>query len=162
MIIKESVEKTAMLTYFKDKVQPLHSQARHYTIQSTRIVFWRTKLYYIIFKNIYLSKVDQPIHFTLPDIIWHKKVLLKITLFTWRLLCNMIPTKDNLLRPDFQLCVAGCDAVESTYHLFLRCPIFYYVGHLVRNWIGISHHLSDHFIQVGKMCANAKFLQFVL
>jgi len=61
--------------------------------------------------------------------IWHKDVPLKVVVFAWRLFRDRLPTKDNLLRRgvinfDSRLCVAGCDTVETSYHLFLHCNIF--------------------------------------
>jgi len=32
------------------------------------------------------------------DDFWHKQAPLKVSLFSWRLLCNRLPTKENLVR----------------------------------------------------------------
>jgi len=88
--------------------------------------------------------------------IWHKDVPLKVVLFAWRLLRDRLPTKDNLLRRgvinhDSRTCVAGCDLVESSSHLFLHCDIFGSVWHLIYRWIGVSvtnpFYVPDHFHQ---------------
>jgi len=47
----------------------------------------------------------------------------------WRLLCNRLPTKDNLVRQGVLLsidpaCVGGYDHIESATHLFLHCNVF--------------------------------------
>lgn len=60
--------------------------------------------------------------------IWHKDVPLNISLFVWRLLCNRLPTRDNLVKRGIilyatQLCVYGCGNVESIDHLFLSCNV---------------------------------------
>jgi len=51
--------------------------------------------------------------------------------------------------------VVGCDVVELADHLFLECPLFSSVWHLIRNWIGICsadpHRLPNHFIPFGHM-----------
>jgi len=90
--------------------------------------------------------------------IWLKDVSLKVVVFVWRLFRDRLPTKDNLLRRgvithDYRLCVAGCDFVESSPHLFLHCNIFGSVWHLIYNWIGVSvtnpFYVPDHFHQFG-------------
>ncbi|GAU46775.1 hypothetical protein TSUD_402860 [Trifolium subterraneum] len=90
------------------------------------------------------------------ELIWHKQVPLKVSIFAWRLLRDRLPTKANLvargiITPEFHLCVSGCGGVESAQHLFLSCTVFGSLWSLVRSWIGFSsadsHHLSDHFVQ---------------
>jgi len=58
----------------------------------------------------------------------------------WRLFRDRLPTKDNLLRRgvinhDSQTCVAGCDLVESSSHLFLHCNILVQFG--IRSTVGL-------------------------
>jgi hypothetical protein len=53
-------------------------------------------------------------------------VQLKISTFPWRLFCDMLSTKSNLvlrscLRNDSVLCSAGCKILEDLNHLFLNC-----------------------------------------
>jgi hypothetical protein len=87
----------------------------------------------------------------LTDLLWHKQVLLKVSVLAWRLLRNRLPTWDNLVRrhiitPDSQLCVTGCGGVETTHHMFLSCPIFASLWHLIRGWVGVS--VADLFSRV--------------
>ena len=61
--------------------------------------------------------------------VWHKLVPVKVSIFVWRLLQDRIPTRANLVRrlvlqPNDNLCAAGCDSFETTYHLFLQCNSF--------------------------------------
>ena len=77
--------------------------------------------------------------------IWNKEVPLKISLFVWCLLCNRLPTTDNLIKrhilhPNAQLCVGGCSMIEDAKHLFLSGDFF---GKL---WYGISHWLGYHLV----------------
>jgi len=63
------------------------------------------------------------------DLIWHRHVPLKVFIIAWRLICDRLPTKANLvargmLGHDAQLCVVGCGEVETAQHLFVSCPIF--------------------------------------
>ena len=50
-------------------------------------------------------------------------------------------------------CVAGCDCVESSSHLFLHYNTFGSIWHLIYNWIGIlvtnPLYVPDHFHQFG-------------
>ena len=81
---------------------------------------------------------------------------LKVVLFAWRLFRDRLPTKDNLLRRGVinhasQTCVAGCDLVESSSHLFLHCNILGSVWHSIYRWIGVPvtnpFSVPDHFNQ---------------
>jgi hypothetical protein len=63
------------------------------------------------------------------DLIWHKQVSLKVSIFAWRLLRDSLPTKANLVARgiislDALLCVSGCGEIESAQHLFLCCSFF--------------------------------------
>jgi hypothetical protein len=108
------------------------------------------------------------------DLIWHKHVPLKVSIFVWRLLRDRLLTKDNLvsrgiIAPAAHLCVSGCGGVESTQHLFLSCSFFGSLWSLVRSWIGFSsmdsQTLFDHFLQFtfssGGFRARQSFLQFI-
>jgi hypothetical protein len=108
------------------------------------------------------------------DLLWHKQVPLKVSIFAWRLLRDRLPTRANLvargiLPPDVHFCVTSCGAVESAPHLFLLCRTFGSLWPLVRSWIGFSavdaHTLSDHFVQftysAGGLRARRSFLQLV-
>jgi hypothetical protein len=53
------------------------------------------------------------------DLIWHKQVFLKVYILAWMLLCNRLPTKDNLvtrniISHDPQVCVTECGSLETT------------------------------------------------
>jgi hypothetical protein len=108
------------------------------------------------------------------DLLWHRQVPLKVSIFAWRLLRDRLPTKINLvsrgiLAPDLQYCVTGCGGIESAQHLFLSCSTFGSLWALVRSWIGFSavdaYSLTDHFVQftysVGGLRARRSFLQLV-
>jgi hypothetical protein len=62
-------------------------------------------------------------------LIWHSEVPLKVSIFAWRLLQDMLPTKSNLvargiLSSEAHYCVSGCGAIESAQHLFCSCSTF--------------------------------------
>jgi len=88
--------------------------------------------------------------------LWRKQVPLKVVLFAWRLFRDRLPTKDNLLRRgvinlDSRVCIAGCNSLETTTHLFLHCSTFGSVWQYLLRWLGISTALPlgmiDHFNQ---------------
>jgi len=90
------------------------------------------------------------------DLIWHKQVLLKVSIFAWWLLRDRHPTKSNLvtcgvLDSEVCLCVSGCGRLEDARHLFLSCSWFGSIWPLLRSWIafdGVDHYnISDHFTQ---------------
>ncbi|WJX93598.1 hypothetical protein P8452_75105 [Trifolium repens] len=106
------------------------------------------------------------------DLVWHKEVPLKVSIFAWRLLRDKLPTKSNLvargiISPENQLCVSGCGGNESAQHLFLFCSIYGSLWALVRYWIGLTdmHTLTAHFVQftysAGGLCARRSFLQLI-
>ncbi|MCI31917.1 70 kDa peptidyl-prolyl isomerase, partial [Trifolium medium] len=111
---------------------------------------------------------------TAADLIWHKQVPLKVSVFAWRLLRDRLPTKSNLvargiITPEAQSCVAGCRDMKSAQHLFISCSIFGSLWSSVRSWIGLSsvdpQHLADHFLQFtfssGGLRARRSFLQLI-
>ena len=90
------------------------------------------------------------------DLIWHKHVPLKVSIFAWRLLGDRLPTKSNMvsrsiLYTEASLCTTCCSHVDNLQHLFFSCSTFGSLWHHVRLWIDISRVdpqvLPDHFIQ---------------
>jgi hypothetical protein len=77
------------------------------------------------------------------DLLWHRQVPLKVSIFAWHLLRDRLPTKTNLvsrgiLAPNLQDCVTGCGGIETAQHLFLSCSTFGSLWALVHSWIGFS------------------------
>jgi len=110
----------------------------------------------------------------LGDMVWHKQVPLKVSIFMWRLLQDRLTTKTNLMRrnilhQEVVRCVAGCEIDESMSHLFLRCDVFISLWQLIRSWIGVSgvdpHNIGEHFTQfihyTGHSKKHRSFLQLI-
>jgi hypothetical protein len=108
------------------------------------------------------------------DLIWHRQVPAKVSIFAWQLLRDRLPTKSNLvtrgiLSLDLHFCATGCGGIETAHHLFLSCSTFGSLWGSVRSWIGFSavdaYSLSDHFVQftysAGGIRAWRSFLQLV-
>jgi len=99
------------------------------------------------------------------DLIWRKEVPLKVSVFAWRLFWNRLPTKVNLFQRgiiphETQLCVGGCGLQETENHMFLTCPLFGQIWHLVRHWLGVysanPSTILDHCLQFGSSSDYAK------
>jgi hypothetical protein len=85
------------------------------------------------------------------DLVWHKQVPLKFSIFVWHLMRDSLPTKTNLvacdiISPEVHLYVYGCGDIESAWHLFLSCSTFGSLWALVRSWIGFSAAMSTLFV----------------
>jgi len=104
----------------------------------------------------FITSNDVPVDRSLIDEVWHKLIMLKVSLFVWRLLRNKLPTKDNLMRRRVlqitgSACVSGCGDTETASHLVLGCDIFGSLWYHVWHWLGISsfssgdirHHLTS-------------------
>ena len=78
-------------------------------------------------------------------------------MFTWRLIRNKLPTKDNLVRRNGiihvndNVCVADCGSLEMAHHLFMGCAVSDSVWYHVQVWLGIDfaapNTLRNHFVQ---------------
>jgi len=108
------------------------------------------------------------------ELVWHKQVPLKVTVFAWRLIRDRLPTKANLamrgvITADEIVCVSGCGHVETTGHLFLSCTVFASLWQQVREWIGFvgvdSNNIFDHLVQflymIGGGKAKRSFMQLI-
>jgi hypothetical protein len=99
------------------------------------------------------------------ELVWHKQVPLKVTVFAWRLIRDRLPTKANLamrgvIAADDIVCVSGYGNVETGEHLFLSCTMFASLWQQVREWIGFigveSNNISDHLVQFMYMTGGGK------
>ncbi|XP_024626751.1 uncharacterized protein [Medicago truncatula] len=122
----------------------------------------------------HLTTQAEPPDVPLGDLIWHKQVPLKVSIFAWRLLRDRLPTKNHLFRrgiinSEACMCVTGCGMEETTSHLFIHCTTFGSLWHLIRSLIGMSgadpFNINDHFIQfihsTGHSKARQSFLQLI-
>ena len=91
----------------------------------------------------FLTSVYAPTDRGLYVDVWHKRAPLKVSLFAWRLFCNQLLTKDNLVRRhvldiDDNVCVGGCGSQETANHLLFCCDTF--LQHLVLDF-SVARHL---------------------
>jgi len=103
-----------------------------------------------------LTMLNDPPTVGINDLVWHKQVPMKVSIFAWRLLRDRLPTKTHLVRRgliDVEAagCVAGCGHDESASHLFLHCASFGSLWWHIRSWIGIAgvepNDICEHFFQ---------------
>ncbi|KAK2353692.1 hypothetical protein QL285_091290 [Trifolium repens] len=81
------------------------------------------------------------------DLLWHKQVFLKVSIFAWRLLRNRLPAKTNLvsrgiLALDLYDCVDDCGGIETARYLFLSCSTF---GSLWARWMPTASLITHLF-----------------
>lgn len=78
----------------------------------------------------------------------------------WRLFCNCLTTKDNLitrvmLHEESTTCVGGCGVQKITDHLFITCSHFCQLWKHIRSWLCLSlvdtYFAQDHFYQFGQL-----------
>ncbi|GAU47942.1 hypothetical protein TSUD_99000 [Trifolium subterraneum] len=101
------------------------------------------------------------------QLIWHPRVPLKVSIFAWRLLRDLVTRV--ILSPTTHFFVSGCGAAESAHHLFISCGTFGSLWASVSSWIDItlvdSTSLRDHFVQfissAGGFRALRSFLQLI-
>ena len=60
-----------------------------------------------------LTTPNDPIVVGMNDLVWHKQVLMKVSIFAWRLIRDRLPTKTNLVRRgllnvELAACGVGC------------------------------------------------------
>jgi len=113
----------------------------------------------------YLTLSDTSLERGLLDTAWPKQVPLKVSIFVWRLLRNILPTKDKLLgrrilHHDDIFYIGGCWCTETTRHLF-RCDIFGSIWHGVYQWLYISFispdSVREHLFQFGHLAGLPRF-----
>jgi len=108
----------------------------------------------------FLTTADAPLGRERTNNVWHNLIPLKVSMFGWRLPCNRLPTRDNLLRQrvvsdELIVCPTGCGVREEADHLFLGCATLSNVWSLVWHWLQISSATScvirDHIYQFNHM-----------
>lgn len=94
-------------------------------------------------RGVYQLLTSQEVHNNdvTTHLTWHKQTPLKVSIFSWRLLRNRLPSKDNLVARaiiplETQHCVIGCGDTETAQHLIISCPRFGSLRGLVRAWLG--------------------------
>ncbi|GAU50748.1 hypothetical protein TSUD_191120 [Trifolium subterraneum] len=75
--------------------------------------------------------------------IWRSPAPSKVLAFSWKLLWNRIPTKDNLARRGITGvggsldCVHCLGRVEDAFHLLLFCDFAFQVWSAIFRWLGV-------------------------
>ena len=108
------------------------------------------------------------------DLVWHKQVPLKVSILSWRLLRDRLPTKTILLRrgiiqPTAKYYVAGCENDKTALHMFFHCNIFGALWQHIRNWLRVygadPYNVHDHLFQftnaLGTSRTHRSFMQLL-
>jgi hypothetical protein len=85
--------------------------------------------------------------------LWNCPAPSKVLGFSWMLLHNKIPTKDNLLRRQIingndQLCVFCGTELETSVHLFIYCPFALNVWEKIHNWLALGFMLPQNLVSL--------------
>jgi len=114
----------------------------------------------------FYTTFDEPVDRNLVVDVWHKHIPSKVSLFVWRLLCNRLSAKDNLVRRSILqfggiACASACGNSETANHLFIGCRIVDRVWYHVRTWLGLSFVAPSvfrhHFVQFSNMAGMPRF-----
>ena len=97
-----------------------------------------------------ISSMDDNANFVNSNNEWLKVVLLKVSMFVWRLQLNCSLTKDNFIKRrvihnNDCLCIGGCNIAKDRDHLFVRCDVFGRLWSLVANWLSFEFVEHDLF-----------------
>jgi hypothetical protein len=115
---------------------------------------------YTILENIFL--VDEGVGVLeegVFSLIWKSPAPSKVVAFSWSLLLDRIPTRDNLafrhiLESDASLLCVLCGMwVETTTHLFLYCDVSSLIWRGILNWLEINF-ITPHNLFVQFECWN--------
>jgi len=98
---------------------------------------------------------------------WNLKTLPSTQFMAWRVLCNVIPTKDNILRCGLLLISDRCPLCgveeESVRHLFFECRISWRIWGMCLKWLGLSSVLHRdaqiHFRMFNPIGLNHAFIR---
>ncbi|WJX91754.1 hypothetical protein P8452_73481 [Trifolium repens] len=85
--------------------------------------------------------------------LWNCPAPSKVLDFSWMLLHNKIPTKDNLFRRQIingndQLCVFCGTELETSVHLFIYCPFALNVWEKIHNWLALGFMLPQNLVSL--------------
>ncbi|GAU23391.1 hypothetical protein TSUD_334390 [Trifolium subterraneum] len=75
--------------------------------------------------------------------IWESPAPSKVIAFSWQLLHDRVPTKDNLLSRGIinhemgDICVGCEELLESSSHLFMHCKVAHLVWYEIFKWLGV-------------------------
>jgi hypothetical protein len=111
---------------------------------------------YTVLELIYLLVIELcPLEEGVFSLIWKSPAPSKVVAFSWSLLLDRIPTRENLairniLEPDSLLLCVLCDRhVESSTHLFLHCDVSALIWRGVLNWLEFNFitppNIFNHF-----------------
>jgi len=79
--------------------------------------------------------------------LWSLNTTSRVTIISWRLLLDKIPTKAKLAKKGVEVANRLCELCkeenETTWHLFFDCKIAKNLWYKCDNWVGIS--LVNHY-----------------
>jgi hypothetical protein len=98
--------------------------------------------YFMLLRKFREQRLLDPCTMFAVSKIWSCGIPSKISAFSWQLLLNRIPTKENLCKrgiiPQHQsVCIFCNGSLESAVHLFLHCDTAAKVWYEIMSWLGL-------------------------
>jgi hypothetical protein len=99
--------------------------------------------YSLLFREVYLEVEYEDNVKRVFRHLWRSPAPSKLIAFSWQLIHNRIPTRDNLARrgiirgADPRVCVLCSNSMETSSHLFLHCHFASGVWTAIFKWLGI-------------------------
>ncbi|MCI19506.1 hypothetical protein A2U01_0040662, partial [Trifolium medium] len=106
-------------------------------------VFSVKSTYSLLFKDLNEVVDGMGSEFKVFQQIWRSPAPSKIIVFSWQLLHNRLPTRDNLTRcgvlraDDSRGCVVCTGSMETSTHLFLHCDFAASIWAEMFRWLGV-------------------------
>ncbi|KAK2352803.1 hypothetical protein QL285_090514 [Trifolium repens] len=129
-------------------------------IPSTAASFSVKSAYLDLLNRLVLPPLDDSKLISLGR-MWKNNVPSKISIFSWRLLLEKLPTRESLFSKGVitnaleKGCVLCCNHVETTPHIFLQCHTSNSVWLNIFKWMGLTPIMNvsvqQHFILFGDL-----------
>jgi hypothetical protein len=98
--------------------------------------------YFLLLRNFRILRTLDPCSKFAFSHIWNCGIPSKISAFSWQLLLDRIPTKENLrkigiIHHHHSVCIFCNDSMESALHLFLHCDKVAKMWYEIMYWLGV-------------------------
>jgi hypothetical protein len=110
---------------------------------------------FVLVSNLTIGARDGDGHLAAAfNALWKSPAPSKVLGFSWMLLHNKIPTKDNLFRRQIincgadQICAACGVEAETPIHLFLYCEFALQVWEKIHSWLGLGYMLPQNLVSL--------------
>ncbi|CAJ2669139.1 unnamed protein product [Trifolium pratense] len=147
-------ESVAQLLVTIDDVRLSHEEDKWRWSVSPDGSFTVKSAYDALFREIVPGPWISPLESKIFSDIWNSPAPSKVIAFSWQLLHDRVPTKDNLLLRGIIQNILGGNCVwcnvspESSSHLFLRCKVAHSVWYAIFKWLGVVIVMPPNFFHL--------------